>query len=236
MPRRKGPTKVSPTSLNLLRECPRCFWLQLKEGVSRPRGAFPSLPSALDRLAKAACKPFHGAYRLPSFLVAAGLEGRLVDPGLAAWKDPDTGLLVSGFLDECLELPGQGFAPLDHKTRGNKVERINASYYVQLDIYALMLEGNGRPILGEGYLVYYIPDFPWDPANDLSFTIDIRRVRVNPNRALALVKEARRVLDLHQPPGRSLRCDFCRWAADSASINGGPHSELSSPLPGREEM
>ena len=215
MPRRTGPIKVSPGSLNLLRNCPRCFWLQFREGISRPKSSFPSLPSALDRLAKAACKPYHGADGLPPFLVAVGLEGRLVEPGLKAWREPDTGLVVGGFLDECLEVPGRGFAPLDHKTRGNKVERINAAYYVQLDVYALMLLGNGRPLIGEGYLVYYIPDSPWDPVRDLPFTIDLRRVRVNPRRAQALVKKARQVLDLTQPPESSPRCDYCRWATES---------------------
>ncbi len=217
MPRGQGPTKLSPSSLNLLRECPRCFWLQVKQKVRRPRSPFPTLPSSLDRLVKAACLPFRDTDRLPPFLAAAGLAGRLVHPALKAWQEPETGLVVSGFLDECLEVPGQGFAPVDHKTRGTKAERVHPSYEVQLDIYALMLQGNGRPLLGNGYLVYYIPGEQWDPATGLQFIVDVQKVAVAPRRALALVQEAKRVLDLSQMPDPSERCDYCRWAGEVAS-------------------
>ena len=227
------PLKVSPSSLNLLRECARCFWLQLKKETRRPRSPFPSLPSALDRLAKAACKPYHGADVLPPFLKGTGLEGRLVDPHLKAWQEPDTGLVVSGFLDECLEVPGRGFAPLDHKTRGSRTERINASYYVQLDIYALMLQGNGRQLLGEGILVYFIPEFdvetPWDPVHPLPFSVDLRRVRTSVRRAIELVRQARNVLDMAEAPDASERCEHCRWAAQAAEAMGNGAAQLEFP-------
>lgn len=225
--RYKGSIKVSPTSLNLLRDCPRCFWLQFKAGIHRPRGSFPSLPSALDRLAKAACKPYHGSDELPPFLRAIGLKGRLVEPSLKAWSDPETGLVVRGFLDECLEVRGQGFAPLDHKTRGSKVERINAAYYVQLDVYALMLAGNDRPLLDEGYLIYYIPGPPWNPDHELPFSVDLRRIRINPKRAQLLVKKARQVLDLRQPPQSSVRCDYCRWVTEARALEEGLKEEIA---------
>jgi len=34
--------ELSPSSLNLLEDCPRCFWLQLVKKIRRPNGAFPS--------------------------------------------------------------------------------------------------------------------------------------------------------------------------------------------------
>ncbi len=44
--------KLSPSSINLFLECPRCFWLQLVKKITRPQGAFPSLPSGMDRILK----------------------------------------------------------------------------------------------------------------------------------------------------------------------------------------
>ena len=38
--------KVSPSSLNLMLDCPRCFWLQLVKKERRPPMPFPSLPSS----------------------------------------------------------------------------------------------------------------------------------------------------------------------------------------------
>jgi hypothetical protein len=45
--------KLSPSSLSLLKECPRCFWLQFNKGIRRPSTVFPSLPGGMDRILKA---------------------------------------------------------------------------------------------------------------------------------------------------------------------------------------
>jgi hypothetical protein len=45
------PYKFSPSSLSLLKDCPRCFWLSF-HGVKRPETIFPSLPGGMDRILK----------------------------------------------------------------------------------------------------------------------------------------------------------------------------------------
>jgi len=40
--------KLSPSSLNLFLECPRCFWLRFNKGISRPSGPSSTLPSGMD--------------------------------------------------------------------------------------------------------------------------------------------------------------------------------------------
>ncbi|MBI5002130.1 hypothetical protein HZC31_01985 [Candidatus Woesearchaeota archaeon] len=44
--------KFSPTSLSLLKECPKCFWLAFNKGIKRPSTIFPSLPSGMDGILK----------------------------------------------------------------------------------------------------------------------------------------------------------------------------------------
>jgi len=44
--------KLSPSALNLMKECPRCFWLAQHKVWKRPSGIFPSLPSGMDRILK----------------------------------------------------------------------------------------------------------------------------------------------------------------------------------------
>jgi hypothetical protein len=56
---------ISATSLGLLEDCPRCFWLQFNRGVKRPAGIFPSLPSGMDRILKAHFDRFRDAGTLP---------------------------------------------------------------------------------------------------------------------------------------------------------------------------
>ena len=44
------PDRDSAARLNLLRECPRCFWLAVKQGIKRPSSGFPTLPARFDRI------------------------------------------------------------------------------------------------------------------------------------------------------------------------------------------
>lgn len=44
--------KISPSGINLMEECPRCFWLEKHRVWKRPAGIFPSLPSGMDRILK----------------------------------------------------------------------------------------------------------------------------------------------------------------------------------------
>jgi len=44
--------KFSPSKLNLVKDCPRCFWLEFNKKFRRPRGIFPSLPSGMDKILK----------------------------------------------------------------------------------------------------------------------------------------------------------------------------------------
>ena len=44
--------KFSPSSLSLLKDCPRCFWLKFNKDIKRPDSIFPSLPSGMDKILK----------------------------------------------------------------------------------------------------------------------------------------------------------------------------------------
>ena len=59
------PYKLSPSSLSVLKECPRCFWLQVNKKIRRPIGAFPSLPGGMDRILKTHFDSFRSREELP---------------------------------------------------------------------------------------------------------------------------------------------------------------------------
>ena len=44
--------KFSPSSLSLLKDCPRCFWLNFNKEIKRPGSIFSSLPSGMDKTLK----------------------------------------------------------------------------------------------------------------------------------------------------------------------------------------
>ena len=208
---------VSAASLNLLRNCSRCFWLELVKGIKRPAGAFSTLPSRFDGMIKAYCRPYHGNDTLPPILQRAGLTGRLVDPSLKTWQDPATGLKLRGYLDECLQNPDGTFSPLDHKTRGKQPESVHHTYQVQLDIYSLLLQRNDYPISGQGILVYY-SYAESDLNSGISLSVSSYILATQPESALTLVQTAAKILTLDNPPLPSRRCSYCYWVATAGHL------------------
>ena len=71
--------KFSPSSLSLLKDCPRCFWLQFVKGIRHPDTPFPSLPSGMDRILKAHFDAFRDRNELPPELQQLNGEVKLFD-------------------------------------------------------------------------------------------------------------------------------------------------------------
>ena len=163
------PIKLSPSTLNLFLECPRCFWLDKVKGIKRPRGIFPSLPGGMDRVIKAYFDTFRAKDILPAELNGNDFKGVQLfhdQVRLEKWRNWRTGLeyhdedgsIFSGALDDLLVKDGQ-YIPFDYKTKGSVTTEEDAVKYYrnQLDGYALLLHENQMPTAGYGYLLYYSP-------------------------------------------------------------------------------
>ena len=57
--------KLSPTSLNLMLACSRCFWLDKHKVWKRPSTPFPQLPNGMDRVLKIHFDRFMRQGKLP---------------------------------------------------------------------------------------------------------------------------------------------------------------------------
>jgi len=64
--------RLSPSALNLMKECPRCFWLAQHKVWKRPAGIFPSLPSGMDKILKIHFDKFRDKGQLPPELCENG--------------------------------------------------------------------------------------------------------------------------------------------------------------------
>lgn len=165
---------MSPSTLSLYKECPRCFWLQLNKKIARPRGIFPSLPSGMDIVIKKYFDKYRGA--LPPELEGK-IDGVLMDDmfllnkwrnwriGLA-YHDKERDAFLFGALDDCLVKSTKSefrstkhYMPLDYKTRGFPPQDGASEIYYQhqLDAYKLMLSENGYRVTNHAYLIYYYP-------------------------------------------------------------------------------
>lgn len=60
--------KLSPSSLNLLEDCPRCFWLKMVKKIYRPMGPMSSIPIKMDSIIKHYFNKYRDLGQLPPII------------------------------------------------------------------------------------------------------------------------------------------------------------------------
>ncbi len=213
---------LSNNRLSLYTECPRCFWLDLEAGIKRPATIFPSLPGGLDLRFKRYFDQFRAKGDLPPE-VRGRLPGTLLSDvnTIEQWRDWRRGIRYNpawaevelmGALDECL-VDEDGFHyPLDYKTRGYAPKADSHEYYLdQMNLYTLLLEGNGHKTKRVAYLLYYHP-VEVKEHGLIQFDISLKEIPTDPEAAERLVKDAVAVLRGPAPPSAS-SCGFCKWSS-----------------------
>ena len=207
--------QLSPSKLSVLRDCRRCFWLENKAGVKRPRGIFPSLPGGIDRI----LKPYYDSCRpkLPEELgFLRGYELFSDQATLNKWRNWRSGLTcvvsgvkIIGALDDCLVDASGAYVPLDYKTKGSSPKDDGSQYYqTQLDCYNLMLQENGFRIADRGVLVYY-----WPTTTDnkvFNFGVKHFTIECSAASAVGVINNAVAVLSGPMPMA-SENCEYCRY-------------------------
>lgn len=201
--------KLSSSTLNLYRDCPRCFWLHANADITRPRGAFPSLPGGMDSVIKQYFEPYRRLKRLPPII--SGKVPGLLAPVLPKWlvHDRDEPIMFLGKLDELIVDDGL-YAPLDHKTRASAPTETHESYQLQMDCYTFLLEANDYHTNHRAYLVYFYPEHNDRLHEGFPFGVHVKTLDTDPNRAKEMYEKAKEVLAGPSPKAGE-HCEYCRW-------------------------
>lgn len=226
-----GKIRLSPSALNVFLECQRCFWLEYRKGLSRPRGPFPSLPGGMDILIKKYFDKYRAVGKLPPELHGQVTGELLADVEvLKKWRSWRSGLsyydkqsdaILVGALDDCLVDKGM-YIPIDYKTRGFDVTDGGENFYRnQLNCYCFLLEANQFPQPNFAYLIYYIPKEIGDQSM-VKFATTLKKVETKAEDALKVFKAAVAVLQGPMPVSHS-ECHFCLWGSDF--VGATPSSE-----------
>lgn len=222
-----GPIRLSATSLNLYRECPRCFWLEHSGQIHRPRGIFPSLPGGMDNVIKKYFDGFRSTGSMPPELIGK-VEGSLVrDQALMerlrswrtspSYRDPNLNATLIGALDECF-VDGGLYIPVDYKTRGYPLKEGAKEYYQdQLNCYTLLLEANGMKTKRFAYLIYYYPDSV-KASGVVQFNVEPKKLTTDPEAAKSHLIEVVKLLRQPQPPPHHSSCEFCSWGREAFEL------------------
>ena len=213
------PYKFSPSSLSLMKECPRCFWLYFNKEIKRPDTIFPSLPSGMDKILKVHFDSFRDKGLLPPELKELNGEVKLFSDIelLNEWRSNFKGIqykdkngnLFRGAVDNLLQ-KGKKLIVLDYKTRGFPLKEDTAAHYQdQLDIYNYLLRKNGYKTENYAYLLFYHPS-SINENGDVIFHTDLIKMNIKIKNAEAIFDKALKVLNSKMPKADK-ECGFCKW-------------------------
>ena len=208
--------KLSPSTISLLKDCPRCFWLSYN-GVKRPRGIFPSLPSGMDRILKEHFDSFMAKGKLPPELKdLKGVKLFSDKAKLDIWRNVFKGIQwdtkdfkLKGAVDNILE-KGKKLIVLDYKTRGYPVKEDTHKHYIdQLALYNFLLRKNGYKTEDYSYLIFYHPKNVLADGSVI-FHDHLIKIKTSVKEAEKLLNKAVKVLKGKEPKAAE-KCEFCQY-------------------------
>lgn len=212
--------KISPSSLGLLEECPRCFWLYVVKNIRRPGNFFSTLPNGIDLILKKRFDFFREKNELPPELKQHNPDLKLFSDkeSLNIWRnnfkgisyiDDKSKIIVYGAIDDILQ-DGNKLIVLDFKTRGFDVKEYTAKFYQnKINIYNFLLRKNNLITENYSYLLFYIPE-KIDYNGEFIFKTNLVKVNVDINQAEHIFEKGINVLS-NDIPKPNQNCRFCCW-------------------------
>lgn len=156
--------KLSRSKLELFLDCPRCFWLDLKQGIKRPPPMPYTINNAVDYLLKQEFDIHREKGTRHPVMEKYGIEAvPYQTPDIHKWRQNFTGVrhhheptdfLVFGAVDDVWVNPKGELIVVDYKATGAREHRIYDSYKRQLEIYQWLLRQNGFNVSPLGYFVF----------------------------------------------------------------------------------
>jgi CRISPR/Cas system-associated exonuclease Cas4 (RecB family) len=203
--------KLSPSTLNLMEECPRCFWLHVVKNIKRPSGPMAGIVIKMDSIIKKYFNRYREQDKLPP-IIKGKVKGKLPKDMPKTLYSEEGEIKLKGLPDEYLELEDGSIVPFDHKTKSKAPEENHPAYQLQLDVYTYLLIKNGYKTVNKGYLAYYYPD-DCDVHNGLDMNCEVVEVKTNPDRVVKLINKAKKIIN-NDIPDCGKDCEYCRWVGD----------------------
>jgi hypothetical protein len=229
-PASPAPYRLSRSKIDLFLNCPRCFYLDRRLGISQPPGYPFSLNSAVDALLK---KEFdlHRAAGTPHPLMKTyGIDAiPLAHELIEAWRNslsggityqvPGTNLLITGGVDDIWVNPSGELIIVDYKATSKKDEvSLDADWQIgykrQMEIYQWLFRMNGYTVSDTGYFVYCNGDSDREAFDGrLEFAIKLIPYTGDTSWIQGTIEELYQTLASNDIPQMGPECDFCLYTS-----------------------
>jgi len=219
--------KLSRSKLELFLDCPRCFWLDMKNGVKRPPPAPYTINSAIDGLLKKefdVCRENGTAHHLIKKYNLNLIPYKCKE--INTWRTNFTGVqfhhkatdfLVFGAVDDVWVNPQEELIVVDYKATGANQHQIYPQYKRQMEVYQWLLTQNGFKVSKTGYFLFaQVNKNNGFEEGNLCFDLTIEPLEGDISwveDALANAKKA-----LSRPiPAPGPECIYCQFVRNSSS-------------------
>ena len=224
--------KISRSKIDLFTECPRCFWLDLKERIKRPDFPPYTINNAVDYLLKQQFDTYREAGKPHPIMEKHGLQAvPFRHPDLEKWRhnftgvqydDPETGFFVFGAVDDVWVTPEKHLLVVDYKATGANQYRIYDSYARQMEIYQWLLRRNGFTVSPTGYFVFAKVNKGQGFENQtLPFDLFLESYTGDDGWVSQALSRARETLEFEEAPEAGAECKYCNYVKSVSGKQAG---------------
>ena len=228
------PFALSRSKVALYQECPRCFYLDRRLGISRPAGFPFNLNSAVDTLLKKEFDGFRRKGEPHPFMSGAGLNAvPHIHPQLDTWRSnfkgvrtvhEATGFELFGAIDDLWrDLGTNELIVVDYKATSKEAEvTLDAEwqdgYKRQMEFYQWLLRRQGLAVAKRGWFVYCNGRRDLNAFdNRLEFRVTMIPYDGDDAWIEPVLLEIRETLDAPEAPAPGGDCEYCVFAEKAAS-------------------
>lgn len=233
-PHLRTPFKLSRSKIDLYLECPKCFYLDRRLGVSRPSMPGFSLNSAVDLLLKREFDLLRKDKKPHQLMRKYSVDAiPYAHPDLDKWREnfvgasyhhPETNFLVTGAIDDIWEKPDGQLIIVDYKSTSTKAEISLEDYYrqgykKQLEVYQWIFKKMGFPVSSTGYFVYANAGKDRDRFDGkLEFHLTLIPYRGDNSWVEPSLRKIKELLDCDKIPSSGQKCEYCQYTGSLTSF------------------
>ncbi len=234
VPESAEPFKLSRTKIESFMNCPRCFYLEMRLGISQPPGYPFSLNNAVDKLLKKEFDIHRAKNSKHPFMEEYGIDAvPYMHENINVWRDARKGIsyiheptnfLVYGGIDD-IWLNSKGEIHIvDYKatSKNSEVtidEEWQISYKRQMEVYQWLFEKNGFNVSDIGYFVYCNGKSDKEAFDKkIEFEVKIIPYKGNWKWIEPAINSAKKCLMSDKMPESGLDCAYCAYRKEAAKV------------------
>lgn len=222
------PFRMSRSKIDMFLNCPRCFYLDRRLGVSQPPGFPFSLNSAVDKLLKKEFDIHRADGTTHPLMKQYGIDAvPLSHKKIDEWRDSlragitfrvdGENVVITGGVDDVWVKPDGEFIIVDYKATSKEEEvTLDAEWQIgykrQMEIYQWLFRKNGFRVSATGYFVYCNGNTDKKAFDGkLEFTIKLIPYIGDDAWVEKTVLDAIKCLKSDTLPSAGEDCDFCKY-------------------------